>query len=116
VIQLIRDIDQDFEKQLQKESSITTKKECDVYINNILNILDRIAYLHKYNKENESIANYFKTWFSYGKTLMNIRCANMNDDNFNWWPELTKYFDKQEIQAAPLISLVEFIQNYSKLK
>lgn len=95
------------ERKLQESSS---EEDCQRVVHDYLNVLDRIAYLRKLEKIDDTMIDYFNHFFSYGlrymwwDNLMNQnQKAQIKWENQWWWD--TQERIKNKIETAPYLDL-----------
>ena len=103
--ELLEKFDHDLRNLMDKETTLT-EKEVEPYSNAYLNILDRLAYLKKLNKIDDTMIDYFKWYFGFGMRLVEWKVEyNETDEARTIWDNQRNYAIGEKITILPETAL-----------
>lgn len=97
---MLYDYSHDLKDARDKTSTLKTLEDCETYIAEVNNILDRLAYLYDKKKVNDDFINYFDWWFSYGLRLIDWKVYYFkNKKLYNLWSNLVNYANSRKLKG-----------------
>lgn len=103
ILELVRSYGQQLTELMDKERSLSTKKDCEIYAMAYLDLMDQIAYLYEQGSIPQSVAkySYFGNNFSYAKSMLKwIKTKNvvLPKDVNETWIDLVNWCDDNKIE------------------
>lgn len=121
ILELVRSYGQQLTDLMDKERSLTIKKDCETYAMAYLDLMDQIAYLYRQGSIPQSVAKYkyFENNFSYASTMLmwvkEKKVVLQKDINDDTWEDLVEWCKKQDIGEYDPDQLPDAMQNYDSL-
>lgn len=94
ILSFIKETDREISDQIEKENHLKDFDQCINYTYNYLDIIERIAFFCKYNKDIKKYASYYSGFFNYAVTMM-AWYISVYDDKYKLeetWPNLVEWF------------------------
>jgi len=114
--ELLEKFDHDLRRLMDKETTLNDE-DVEPYSNAYLNILDRLAYLKKFNKIDDTMIDYFEWYFGFGMRLIEWKVEyNETDEAHTIWKYQRDYSKEKGFTIHPESSLPIKMQDLLRKK
>ena len=99
-VKTVSEFDQQLAILTDKQAKLSNVDDAHAFTTQILNLLDRIAFLLNKGKIPKDFQDYFKNWFSFGLMMLefNKKMSRRPDEIYSLWPALYQICIDEKIE------------------